>query len=208
MRNLIFLSLAVSELTFAASVPARKVPFWKSKAKVYQRIVEDRDIIVSAKTEDQAVPPAKLPHVLMISGGAQVAAPLNVTYKTARNFDELAKTTDHLKELKFDPAASELYVHLEGLGHHSKMWMQLRFEEQDSFHNIHFEVVRGNFEGLNGDFRFEDVERLKTEISMTAQYPFDKLGFPQTLIELGLEGMLKLMAFRMREYVESKYKSI
>ncbi len=202
MRNLIFL-LTVASLGGANSLAVNLMPFWKAKEKVYRRISEEQEIVVNAKTEDRPETP---PHALILLGAAHVDAPLSVTYGFAKNFEELSKMTDHLEEIKFNPANNELFVHLVGLGRHSRMWMKLRFSEKPDVSVIYFEVIRGQFQGLSGEFRFEDIRRLKTEISMTAQYPFDTLGFPQTLVELGLEGMLKLMAFRMRKYVETKHR--
>ena len=67
-------------------------PFWKTKEKVYQRIQEERAIIVSVKTESR--PGGE---TMVFLGGGQTVTPLEFTFKQAMQPDNLRQAIDEIR---------------------------------------------------------------------------------------------------------------
>lgn len=180
---------------------AAEIPFWKSKEKVYQRITEQRAVIVSVKVDK--LEGAK--KNLVMQGAGQTSTPLDFTYQEAKKFDNFPKMSSHVREVKYTPSNKQLFMHSESFGYHARMLLQLDFKENETKKIISYKIISGVFTGMEGELAFEDVGRRKTEISMTGHYPFEKLPVPAFFAEFGLEVILQKMATRMRAYVEEQY---
>ena len=180
---------------------ADEMPFWKSKEKVYQRIVEQREIIVSVKVNKLTGKSKEL----VMQGAGQAATPIDFTYQEATKFENFPKISSYIREIKYTPEKKQLFMHSEAYGYHARMTLQLDYKTSDSKKIITYKIISGVFTGMSGELAFEDVGRRKTEISMTGHYPFEKLPVPAFFAEFGLEVILQKMATRMRAYVEEQY---
>ena len=180
---------------------AEEAPFWKAKEKVYQRIVEQREIIVSVKVNKLAGTSKEL----VMQGAGQSSTPLDFTYQEATKFDNFPKISSYIREIKYTPEKKQLFMHSEAYGYHARMLLQLDYKTAGAKKVIAYKIISGVFTGMSGELGFEDVGRRKTEISMTGLYPFEKLPVPAFFAEFGLEVILQKMAARMRAYVEEQY---
>lgn len=178
------------------------VPFWKSKEKVYKRIKESRDIIVSVKVNK--LDGAK--KELLMQGAGHTNTPLQFTYETAKKFEDIPKMTNYVREVKYTPSTRQLFMHSEAFGYHARMTFQFDFKETETKKWIYFKIISGVFTGMEGEISYEDVGRRKTEVAITSRYSYEKLPVPAFFAEFGLEVVLQKMAARMRAYVEEQYQ--
>lgn len=184
-------------------------PFWKSKPDVEKKILNDGLIVVSADTDKvEGNPPLQVMKV--VSGGA-VDAPWDFTYKTITDYDKLTKVDDHFKESKYNKEKNTLFLYMAALGYHARMNLQLKnVDVSNSKHRIkqvQWECIEGQFKGMKGVFQIEEIERQKTEISMTAVYRSETLPLPKVLMGLGLEIIGRQVATKMRDYITNQYKN-
>lgn len=101
-------------------------------------------------------------------------------------------------------------MHLEALGYHARMYLKLNEVEvagtKNKVKQVHWECIQGQFLGMKGVFQVEEVERQKTEISMTAEHRSETLLLPKILMGLGLEIVGRQVAVKMRQYIVDQYK--
>lgn len=184
-------------------------PFWKSKPDVQKKILNDDLVVVSADTRELQKKPAL--HLMKVVAGGLVKTPFDFTFATITDYGKLKEVDSHFKESRYDKEAKTLFLHMEALGYHARM--HLRLSEQDVPHakvktkQIHWECYKGTFEGMKGVFQVEEVERQKTEISMTADYRSETLPLPKVLMGLGLEIVGRQVAVKMRQYILDQYKN-
>lgn len=181
---------------------ADEMPFWKGKEKVYKRIVEQREIIVSVK--ESKLEGAK--KELVMQGAGHASAPQEFTYQEATKYENFPKISSYIREIKYTPEKKQLFMHSVAYGYHARMLLQLDYKSTATKKTISYKIISGVFTGMSGELGFEDVGRRKTEISMTGLYPFEKLPVPAFFAEFGLEVILQKMASRMRAYVEEQYQ--
>ncbi|RME16775.1 MAG: hypothetical protein D6797_03825 [Bdellovibrio sp.] len=176
-----------------------KAPFWRVKPKVYQKILENRSIVVSVKTQ----PLKGGLHQLYMQGAGIVSAPLKYCFAQARQFENLKKVSSYIVSARFHSKSQRLYLHTKAYGFHAQMLMQI-YVAPSAF--IHWKVVAGSFTGLRGVFVFKSVGAEKTELSLTAIYPYKTLKMPHFFVEFGLEVILQKVAWKMRRFIEERYK--
>lgn len=178
-------------------------PYWKTKPKVRDRIEQQRAIVVSVRDEESK--DAKNPKHLFLSGAGQTRTPARWTFAEAQKFENLKKISDHFKEVKWEAARSELYLHGEAFKYHARMHVKIETQSESEPYMITFNVVRGSFSGLKGKITFEDNKRGKTLIGFQADYGYKKLPMPAFFIEFGLEFVLQRVAGALREFLEKTY---
>jgi hypothetical protein len=207
--NLIFALALSGQPLLAAECPAIEAaiqPFWRTKEKVYKRLNEDRYVAVSVKRlAHRENGPA---HELELLGAGISETPLAFTFSETKRFENYPKMSDMIKRAHFNPENRMLDLTAAAYGYKAELKVKLDFrEDRPERREILFCVIQGAFKGLSGVLRLEDLERRKTEISMTGRMAFEKLPFPEFFVRFGLEVALKSVATRMRAFIESVYQN-
>ncbi len=183
-------------------------PFWKTKPDVQKKIINDDLIVVSADTDKTQYKPVL--YLMKVVAGGAVKVPLDFAFRTITDYEKLKNVDDHFKESKYDKEKKTLFLHLEALGYHARMHLKLSEAEvsgsKGKVKQIHWECIQGQFLGMKGVFQVEEIERQKTEISMTAIYKSETLPLPKVLMGLGLEIVGRQVATKMRQYIFDQYK--
>ena len=183
-------------------------PFWRTKERVYKKIVEGRRIVVSVQSSKMAAS-SDFKHHLMMVGAGHTATPLAFAYKIAKDFSHLQKMSSYVKSVSYDVVKHRLFLHTQAFNYHAKMLMRIEFRENlkdGQRKEIAYEIISGVFKGLTGVIRLDEFGPRATEVSLTAEYKYDKLPIPQFFISFGLEVVLQRMAGRMRAYTEDLYR--
>lgn len=191
------------------------LPWWNRKEKVLKQMREERAVVVSVVTRDVSVgesPISKkgqqIRRQLKLSGAGLIEAPPEFSSNRIREFYRLKELSQYVKESTFNPRQKHLFLHVAAFDYHARMLMEIFFHDQlKGRRQILFHVVAGTLSGMRGVVEIKDIERLKSEFSMTALYEYDKLPIPQLFVEFGLEMVLKQMAEKIRSMVEALYRS-
>lgn len=196
MLELLFLSFSFS---FSADIP-----FWKSKPDVYQKIIEERAVIVSVTHKNPTEKDGN--YNLSFKAAGLVGVPLEFYKKKMQEYEKLPQISQYIKESKFDSTKNELYFWGEAYGFHAKMWMQILTSTVGEEFFLNWSVVRGHLTGMKGLIKAEDYRRQKIELSLIGTYDAKKLGMPMILLNFGLEIVLQQVANKIRNYLEAEYK--
>lgn len=200
-----WISLFFSVAVFAQNVlipPGFHNPFWRYKKDVAQKMLTESLIVVSASTGRVS----EALHEMKVVAGGVSNTPFEFTKKTIQNYEQLPHADSHFKEVKYNTKENTLYIHMAALGYHARMHLKLQTQAVDSKFQIHWECMEGSFKGMKGVFEVVELERQKTEISMTAEYRASKLPLPSVLMGPGLEAVGKLTAYKLRDFVHKKYR--
>jgi hypothetical protein len=181
-----------------ATTPAVVKPFWQSKPRVFERVVEQREIVVLVANEKSEKPPS----VLRLQGGGYVRQHPRRVFSEVQNYHSLKDLSDYVREVRFDAEKQQVFLHTEAFGYHARMTMKVTPEELPGSRRLHFVVVEGNFKGMTGAFTFEDFKSGQTLMGFDARYEHVKLPMPAFFVEFGLEVILQKMAGRMRTFLE------
>lgn len=200
-----FVLCLVSQCVFAQSLipPNFHNPFWKTKKEVAQKMQNDGLLVVSASTGEIA---EGLYEMKVVAGGV-AETPYNFTKKTVQDYELLPQADSSFREVRFDSKNNKLYLHMAALGYHAKMHLKLQTQELDKSFQIQWECVQGSFKGMKGVFELIELERHKTEISMTAEYRASKLPLPSVLMGAGLEAVGKITAYKLRDFVHKRFRN-
>lgn len=190
-----------------------RLPWWNRKEKVLKQMREERAVVVSVVTKDVSLPPVskkgqQVRKQLKLSGAGLIEAPPEFSSNRIREFYRLKELSQYVKESTFNQRQKHLFLHVAAFDYHARMLMEIFFHDQlKGRRQILFHVVAGTLSGMKGVVEIKDIERLKSEFSMTALYEYDKLPIPQLFVEFGLEMVLKQMAEKIRSMVEALYRS-
>jgi Polyketide cyclase / dehydrase and lipid transport len=224
IRNIIiiFCVFAAVSVSAADSVsPLPPLPFWRAKPKVFAKITDERQIVVSVNAEKRGSK-----SVLLMDGGGLVSAPAETSFAEAQKYQNLKELSDDIVEVKTGPAADDVFIHTQAFNYHARMMMKVTTETVavaakktvtetksspqaatatvESQH-LRFTVVDGNFKGMTGEFNFSPYKS-KTILGFHAEYEYDVLPMPKFFVEFGLEVVLQRVASRMRSYIEEIVK--
>lgn len=181
-----------------------KNPWWRRKPKAAKRLQENHEVLVSVVSEKAG---GKDPlQRLRMAGAGLVKAPPKFAYERVKEFYRLKQLSDFVVESKFDPKKSRLFLHVAAFNYHARSLLEIRFRVEKGQSQILFHIVAGTMKGLRGVLQLEDVERRRTEISMTAFYDYAKLPIPKFFVEFGFEVVLKRVAEKLRNHVEELWK--
>lgn len=189
------------------------LPWWNRKEKVLKQIREERAVVVSVVTRGISSSPVskrgqQARKQLKLSGAGLIEAPPEFSSNRIREFYRLKELSQYVKESTFNQRQKQLFLHVAAFDYHARMLMEIFFNDQlKGRRQILFHVVAGTLSGMKGVVEIRDIERLKSEFSMTALYDYDKLPIPQLFVEFGLEMVLKQMAEKIRSMVETLYRS-
>lgn len=182
-------------------------PFWKAKAKVYQKILKERAVIVSVKaTELNPRPPEEAKYRLDMVGATAIESPRSTVFEILRDGKELKALSTVFKEVKYSTDKRRLDLHCEAFKYHAQMRLDVQWREEPKTRRseMHFHVIAGTFQGLTGILRSEELSSTRNETSLTAKFFYNKLPVPDFFVEFGLEVVLQKMAARLRTRAEEK----
>jgi hypothetical protein len=204
-----FLFLSIPVISSGEPLVPSGVPFWKSKAKVYRKIREDRAIIVSVKTVDDATVKTA-PKLMRLEGGGVINVPVAFAYKQAKNFKNLEKMSDHVRTAEWNEKAQTLFLHTEAFNYHARMNLAVTFTEAPEKNSINWKIIGGVFTGMEG--RIEFLRNLgggggkeSSEIGLAAGYRYNKFPIPAFFLHFGLEVVMQKIAGRMRSFIEEEF---
>lgn len=191
-----------------------KPAFWKTKKSAKKRL-QNREILVSVLSGEVKKNKEVL-QTMTMKGVGRVRNVMAVTKKRMLEFEQLPKLApDNIREVKPNKGLQQVYVHGVAMRWHAKMLMQLYQEEvkqkeegKPDVFRLHWKVISGSFLGMTGYFELEEIplgkdgQRREVEFSMTGFYQSEKLPLPAFLLRFGLETVMKVVAQRMRRYLE------
>lgn len=205
-----------TKISFETSAEA---PFWRTREKVFRRILVEREVIVSVKTSAQGKQTA-----LKMNGVGLVNGEANRVFGVLKQFEYYPKISEHITEADFDELTDQLFVRGEAFRFVAEMLLQVSFEqlrfEQTSLPEVwimNWRIQKGVFKGMAGRIRVEPVHEEKSLsgvkvsgrkkrslIVLEAFQVFDKAPVPKIFLEFGLEVVLKAVAGKMRTHMESQ----
>jgi len=181
-------------------------PFWKKKKKLFQKITEERDIVVTANVPTYKVGEKEV-YNFNIDAVGLVSAPLLFSSDIVWNLEELPKVNDAFKEVKYFPKYQRVFIHISSMGFWAKMILQLSKKVNKGVDEMHFEVVEGSFLGMKGVVRLKSLGLSKTLVSLKGRYESTRLPLPKSLMGFGLEILARGVAKSLREHMETTYQN-
>ena len=181
-------------LCFAAAVVQ---PFWKTKPEVYRKIVEERAVVVSARSSPK----------IKLNGGGIVKAPSDFAFVEIQKYEKLDEALDFIENVKWHKDRSEidLDINMLGLSTHLLVWVSPSAEsEKPQF--LKFEIRKGWMKGLTGKLELAALEQNRTEVGFTAELDEEKNYVSRVFSSLTLEGIMKKTAESLRSYVEAEWR--
>jgi hypothetical protein len=197
---LLRLILCFISLSFAADLP-----FWKAKAKVYERIENGEVIVsVSAKKNEFKEPP---PHLLKARGGGIVGAPCAFTFEHAQNYEEIAKLSGFITGTSYDAATQTMDLTISAFLYSTSMKIQIQPKPDPKPRHIEFDLLSGPMKGFHYVMTFTEIGSKKCEVGMDGTYRYLAFPLPTLFMEFGMESMLQITAKRLRSHVEERWTS-
>ena len=179
-----------------------------------ERVLNDKEVSTSAKLESEgpeAFPPgtrssspftSQMPplqryefHTVM-----RVGAPLQRVREVVMDPRVYVKIVPYVTRAEFDAARGELHV-VGGIWRY-QLQSTVRFQQR-SPRWIHYRIVEGHFEGLEGDFTFEPLGEKGTLVAFRGGVRGQKFP-PRFVAEEGAQIVFAYTARRMRTYIESQ----
>ena len=189
-------------LCFFYYLQAADQPFWLAKPHVYSRI-ENGEIIVSAKLQKKD----KIKHLRVISAG-QLKAPYLFAWQEIMKFENYSKISEHFKNISHNKKDNTFYMEVGAFSYFAKLWISYKEEKKPGKKKyLSWQVVKGGFKGMSGHFQILGKKALLSEVSMQADMQADLIPIPNALIKIGLEFVGKLIAQKMRKYLEKTYQT-
>ncbi|MCB0407446.1 MAG: hypothetical protein KDD34_04520 [Bdellovibrionales bacterium] len=188
-----------------ASIPHAEFPqspFWSKKEETYEKMLKERSIFVSVKTVKNPHPQFKGAEQLQILGAGIVNKHRGRSFQVLKQFDKWSEIHEVIVQSTWTPETHRLFLHMKAFNYMAKMIMKVEVKTEKDMDTIYMHVQEGAFKGMRVAFRLKDAKSRKTEISMTAQYEFDKLPMPRFFIEFGLEVIFQKIAEKTRSHIE------
>lgn len=206
---LVTLLMPLSVSSFADESALR--PFWRAKPKVFKKVTDERQIVVSVNAEKLSTKSAEgNTSILRMEGGGLVKADAQAVYSEAQKYNELKEVSEHVLEVRVGPSPQDLFLHTAAFNYHARMTMRVTPEVAgDGVRHLRFVVIEGNFKGMKGEFSFVDYADSHQKgalMGFHAEYKYKVLPMPQFFVEFGLEVVLQRVASRMRSFLEDKLK--
>jgi hypothetical protein len=196
--------LKLMSCLLAVAMAAGSLPFWKSKAKVYER-VQNREVIVSVTNSEHKLESPR--YELFISGGGQSQAPCDFIYKNAQHYEEIARLGGYVTEAKYHPDTQIMDVSIEALFHQASFKEEIKATAPPAPPRLDFRVVEGSMTGLAWHLDFVEVKPGICEVGMEGGYHYDEFPIPRIFLDFGMETVFKHMGERLREHMEGRWKA-
>lgn len=180
-------------------------PYWRKNKNLYEKILNQRKIVVSVKTEG-----AKPARSFRMLGAGVVNAPLRFAVQEVKKFENLPKTSSYFKKVVHNEKEQKLYLHMEAMGMRARMMLQYKWTDNFDKNQAQMDwlVTWGLLKGMEGNFIFREVpgEPGKTEVALWNSIKNMESPLPDFLMGFTLEVIGEKVAQKMRSYVESQYR--
>lgn len=174
------------------------------KPEVFQRVVQDHDIMDHASLEDQNGARQKGAQKYSYYAAMLVQASVRQTRAVLTDYPLYSKIISYIDKSQYDPATQILELSGGIFGWRLRSWVH--FEEVND-RWIRYKIVRGNFVGMGGDILFEK-QGLPGRPDETLVYLGGGLTAtnwpPKLIIERGAEIVFGFTAKRMRSYINDQ----
>ena len=177
-----------------------EMPFWRSKAQIHKKMLEDR--LISVSVNSSTLPNGKV--AFDMKGAGIVHAPRESAFKTSQEFDKLTKVSSNFKSSYYDEKNSQLFVVIEALGFETRMILAIDRVIEKKRSEIQFEVVWGELKGMAGAIGFENVSEESCEVSILSHYEAVKLPLPKIFMGFAFEVVTQKIAEKMRSFIEGE----
>lgn len=188
----LFASLVLSCAISLGAAPVAQPRIQKLlKSEVYQRVVNDREIMAHADLDGEKY--SFYASMLVRSSEAECQ-------KILTNYKLYSEMIPYVSETGFDASKKVLMIAGGIWKFRAKMWLQF---EDVSPNWTKFKIIQGHFTGLEGDIIYESLGEKGTLVHLRGgqtaqQWP------PRIVIERGAEIVFVATAKSMRSYIESK----
>ncbi len=179
-----------------------ELPFWRTKPKLYKKIVQQRKVVVSvdAKTE------GRVSKIRMLGVGV-VNVPIYFAAEQIERFEELTAVSSYFKKVKHDKKKKEVYFFIQAMG------MQIRFIQKYKWGlrtsetaQMDWKVTWGKLDGMVGHYKLRQVSPTQTEISIWSTMKKLDIPLPAFLINFTLEVIAEKTAQKMRAFIEDNFR--
>lgn len=191
------LIFALAPAVFGASIGSK--PFWEGKPALEAKLRDERAVLVSVRIDKAEND--KNADSFSISGVGHVRREAQTVFALAKQFDRLKDVSEVFREVKFDSKTNRVFVICEALGYQARMLVKVD-PSKEPIREIHFKVIEGHFEGLDGVMAFRELEKSETEVSFRARLEAREIPIPRVLIGFALEVVIQKVAVKMRTYFE------
>ncbi len=206
VRTVLFLVLFALVFLSRSREALANAPFWRSKPAVFKRIIEDREIIVSAKSEDAG----GKQHRLVYTSAGRIDASLNFTFEKSQEFSNYGDFLPYISESRFDKCKNQLWAKASFLGFSAETTVEFKtpISQDDKTKRIEFAVIGGFLKGSKGAIIEESIEgdSESTLASVEGDY-LGKAPLPAFLMEWGFEVAAQKMEFSMRKHIEEAWQA-
>jgi hypothetical protein len=186
----------------ALNAGAEASPFWRSKQKIYQRVLEG-EVIVSSRSAEP-VPPLK--KRIEFDGGGLVRKECADVFAYAQDYERVARESGWVREVSFDSATKLLSVEISALGRTGRAKIEVSSVQEPR--RVVFKIREGSFTGLLAQIDFVELGSSRCEVGISGDYGYDRFVLPQFFLNFGLEVMLRKMATRLRDEVQRSQESV
>ena len=180
----------------------KEVEHWSSPK--FKKKLHNREIIVSVGV---AAPKSQGSLKTLTLGGSFLVSKFASTgFERAKGFKFLGGIKSYITKFRWIESKRQLYIKGKAYKFHAQMWMEFQYNsylvEGVRVYELHWIHTKGLFAGMKGVMRFQDIGRRTHQISMTAQYNFEKLPLPTFFLKFGLEVILRKVAYKFRSHLE------
>lgn len=177
-------------------------PFWKKKAKIYQKVLDERFVaVLVTNTEGESSH-----STLRMEGAGHANVPARFAFDHLCKFDRLPKVSSYIRHATFHKDLGQLVIHSEAFGYKAFMRMQVEPVWEQGVGQLRVRIVEGVLNGLTALISLDPLPKERAEIALTAQYQYDKLPLPKLFIEFGFEVILQKVAERLRADAEQQWR--
>jgi hypothetical protein len=202
--NALFLTVPLSASVRRAPAKPEPLPFWRQKQKVYKRMMDERLIVVSAKTEKKEK--QLQPYTMDVKAAGIVNAPFEYSRKWMTEFEKLPKVDSRFERVHYDKTNEILFLRVAAYGFYAQMWMKMEQLPGEQAYELHWENIRGSFTGMTGIIRVDKVNDKQSEVSLRSLHKSRKIPLPPVLMNFGLEFVGQRVSAKMRSYIEEEYR--
>lgn len=193
VRLLVLLMLNYCEGLASPSVTPAE-PFWKARSELFEQVEKERAILVSAK---------QLPNkkTWVFIGGGHIKSGLEESWSIARQCELLSRLTWVFNKVKYESQVQELYLTLKFLGFERNLVVKINEVKDKKRGLLEFRIIKGFFQGLNGQMGFLTYSPEVTESSVYAEFDGD-VPFSSWIFARGAEVVMYYVASELRKIIE------
>ncbi len=186
--------------------------FWRVKPEVWSRIVEDRQVVVSALEirenkpleAGQSAQASGASKEISLKGAGLVSAPLDFVFVEAQKFQRLKEASSYFTQVRVEK--NKLRIEIEAFDRRLNFDLDLKVNSQPD-KTIEVVVVGGVFAGSSSVIRFESYKSQKTLISNESIVRIRSRKWPTFITTLALEVIAQRVGQVLRSDLEKSYQA-